>query len=203
MVLLRCAAAGGHCDAMRVILSHGVEVNDGLARELELPLTLAARSGHHRAVAFLLERGARIDAREGQRTTALMATAVRGHCDVIRVLLNHGADFAACDKWDRTAEVHARNASRSEAEALLADVRRAGSYAKYVRYPRFRLLMFRLLAEQGRAETKDGLLVRLFPAGPPASEGVKQPREAYQAQDAGIFWHIFSYWRSDRDPPPV
>ena len=44
---------------------------------------------------------------------------------------------------------------------------------------------------------------RATAAGPPASEGVKQPREAYQAQDAGIFWHIFSYWRSDRDPPPV
>ena len=51
-------------------------------------------------------------------------------------------------------------------EALLDDVRRAGGWRPYVRYPRFRLLMLRIVVEQGRAETKDPLLVRLFPSGP-------------------------------------
>ena len=64
--------------------------------------------------------------------------------------------------------------------------------------------MLRILAEQGRAETNDPLLVRLFPAGPPASEGTKRPREAYRAQKGGrlprgIFAHIAGYWRWSLD----
>ena len=64
--------------------------------------------------------------------------------------------------------------------------------------------MLRIVAEQGRAETQDTLLRRLFPAGPPAPEGIKRPREAYRAQKGGrlprgIFMHIAGYWRSSRD----
>ena len=62
-----------------------------------------------------------------------------------------------------------------------------------------------IAAEQGRAETQDALLRRLFPAGPPAPEGIKRPREAYRAQKGGrlprgIFVHIVGFWRSSRDP---
>ena len=61
--------------------------------------------------------------------------------------------------------------------------------------------MLRILAEQGLAETQDTLLRRLFPAGPPAPEGIER---TYRAQKGGliprgIFMHIFGYWRSSRD----
>jgi hypothetical protein len=142
-----------------------------------------------------------------------MLDARFGHCEMIRLLLHHGADFDARDNNGTTAEAHARMHTRPEAAALLAAVRRAGGWRPYVGYPRFRLLMLRIVAEQGRAETKDALLRRLFPAGPPAPVGTKRPRETYRAQKGGliprgIFMHIVGYWRSSRDyfgptPGPV
>ena len=64
--------------------------------------------------------------------------------------------------------------------------------------------MLRIAAEQRRAKTQDALLQRLFPAGPPAAEGIERPRKAHRAQKGGliprgIFMHIVGYWRSSRD----
>ena len=122
------------------------------------------------------------------------------------LLLHCGADINARDDYGGTAETHALSRNYRWTAALLAGVRRAGGWRPYVRYPRFCLLMIRILAEQGRAETQDALLRRLFPAGPPAPGGTKRPREAYRAQKGGrlprgIFAHILGYWRSSRDYP--
>lgn len=93
---------------------------------------------------------------------------------MVRLLLHRGAvdkrigtggnaESLAEDYWSSPAG----GARYSEVVALLADVRRAGGWRKYVRYPRYRLLMLRILAERGRAKTKDALFVRLFPIAPP------------------------------------
>ena len=130
--------------------------------------------------------------------------------DAVRLLLRCGADFNACNVnfnfkiAEDLARFHPGSSGRRKDAALLRDVRCAGGWLGYVRTPRKRLVALRILAEQGRAETKDTRLVRLFPAGPPASEGTKRPREAYRAQKGGriprgIFMHIVGYWRSSRD----
>jgi hypothetical protein len=82
---------------------------------------------------------------------------------MIRLLLQRGANPDARDKnGNDNAETSARFNNKPQAAALLADARR--------RYPRFRLLMLRILAEQGRTETQDALLRRLFPTEPAPEE---------------------------------
>jgi len=205
--LLYLAAIGGHIEMMHVILAHGasadVSNNNGWT-----PLHVTARNGHCAMTVLLLNHGAQVDARDSDddRWTPLMLAAAKGYCDLIRLLLHHGADINAREDDGTNAESLARIINQAESTALLADVRRAGGWRPYVRYPRFRLLMLRIVAEQGRAETQDALLRHLFPAEPPAPEGTKRPREAYRAQKGGrlprgIFMHIVGYWRSSRDYP--
>ncbi|MGE0447266.1 MAG: ankyrin repeat domain-containing protein, partial [Vicinamibacterales bacterium] len=56
-------------------------------------LMAAARTGNVRLVRALLARGANVDAREGwQEQTALMLAAAENHGDVVRVLVEAGAD---------------------------------------------------------------------------------------------------------------
>jgi len=203
--LLMFAAQRCQIETMRVILAYGASVH---AFDLIgfYPLHHATSEGHHDAADLLLDHGAQVDARDIGGWTPLMSTTVNGNCEIIRLLLHHGADVNACDENGTTAEVDAGKNDQPKAAALLADVRRAGGWRGYVRYPRFRLVMLRIVAEQGRAETQDALLRRLFPAGPPAPGGTKRPREAYRAQKGGrlprgIFAHILGYWRSSRDYP--
>ena len=203
--LLRSATCKGQIETMRVILAHGASAgvidDDGFGMTV---LHHAALHGQCAAAVLLLDYGAQVDAHLIQGTSPLFAAALNGECEMIRLLLHRGADLDARDENGDLAESLAWQFSRPEATALLADVRRAGGWRPYVGYPRLRLLMLRIVAEQGRAETQDALLRRVFPAGPPALEGTKRPREAYRAQKGGrlprgIFMHILGYWRSNRD----
>lgn len=74
----------------------------------------------------------------------------------------------------------------------LADVRRAGGYAKFVREPRVALARLRLLCERGRASPPDGGATK----EDRALERVFGPRTPLPR---GVFWLVVQYWRSDRD----
>ena len=71
---------------------------------------------------------------------------------------------------------------RREAQFLLADIRLAGGFKKYLRQPIVDLNVLRLLCEQWRAIAPSGVLARLF-HGP-------LPKE--------LFVHVLSFWRSAR-----
>ena len=205
--LLSVAADAGRIEMMRILLAHGASVDTSKVGVGLTALHHAARRGRHDAAALLINHGAQVDVRDTNGWTSLI-WAIYNNCgnfELPCLLLHHGANFDARDNSGATAEALARRWNNLETTALLAGVRRAGGWRPYVRYPRFCLLMLRILAEQGRAETQDALLRRLFPAGPPAPEGTKRPREAYRAQKGGqlprgIFVHIVGFWRSSRDP---
>ena len=55
----------------------------------------AAWNGHAEVAELLLDREARIDARDGQGVTALGLAASRGQTDLARLLLSRGADVPA------------------------------------------------------------------------------------------------------------
>ena len=206
--LLYSAAEGGHCETMRVILAHGASV-DAIDERGRAALHGAALSGHHNAVVLLFDNGAQINVSDEANRSPLTYASFGGHRDVIRLLLHRGMDLDARDFDGSNAEDVARGYGNVGAARLLAEVRRAGGWRGYVRYPRFRLLMLRILAEQGRAKRRfDGFLEcalyqRLFPQYPMALE-CTPVGEKYTAQKGGrlpraVFWHIAGYWRSDRD----
>ena len=79
--------------------------------------------------------------------------------------------------------------------ALLADVRAAGSFKRYVNAPRLDVVVLQALCAKGRAapyrssRLSPPVLARLFPT---STKSVHLPKE--------LFWRILSYWRTDRDP---
>ena len=72
--------------------------------------------------------------------------------------------------------------------ALLADVRAAGSFKRYVNSPRLDVVVLQALCARGRAAPPP-VLARLFPT---STRSQLVPRE--------ISWRILSFWRTDRDP---
>ena len=177
----------------------------------------ATSMGHQGTVRLLLKHGAAVNARStrGGVTPLLMAAAMAGYVSlgVVRELLAAGADLDLVNSGGDNAEaiVHGkldndvaecgipafpelcRRTGAVEAfQALLADVRAAGSWKRYVAAPRKRLIVLRCLCAAGRASPPP-VLARLFPV-PESTEAPPLPRE--------LAWKILEFWRTDRDPPP-
>lgn len=70
---------------------------------LDRRLIQAARTGDPAEVRSLLDRGARIDARDANGATALVAAAYGNHLDVARLLADAGADVNAKDETEQSA----------------------------------------------------------------------------------------------------
>jgi hypothetical protein len=227
--ILYAAAHNGHCDTMRFLLDHGASV-DATSHSGVTPLFSAAHRRKHDAAVLLLDRGAQIDLPDNDGWSPLIWTAEKGHCDMIRLLLSRGAALDARDNNGRNAEAIARDQRKEVAAALLADVRLAGGWQPYVRYPRKRLLALRVLCERGRAKTdNDDLLERIFGPNVHVPQGIdpaifmqmsaderdavigislgvypSQPKKlrsiARVQLPKEVFWLIVKFWRSDRDP---
>lgn len=84
------AAKHGHLDIVRLLIAHGAD-----ARRLQDDLFLLCCITRPRAdiIAELLNAGV---SPNGRRGSALIMAAENGHVDVVRVLLEHGADANVC-----------------------------------------------------------------------------------------------------------
>ncbi|TAL40052.1 MAG: ankyrin repeat domain-containing protein [Alphaproteobacteria bacterium] len=71
-------------------------------------LMWSARNGKMDSIKALLERGAKVDARDGDGQTPLMMAAHRGYISVVGLLIEKGADVGATDGKGRTAADIAR-----------------------------------------------------------------------------------------------
>lgn len=207
--LLTYAAEENHCDVIRLLLGFGASVDiieSKIGGRTSLPLNNAALSGHHDAVALLLDHGAKIEARDEIGHTSLMSAAWEGHLDLVRFLLSKGADLDARLGLD-DAESFARADRRPKTAALLAEVRAAGGWKAFVRAPRVRLLALRYFCEEGKAEPPAGtILERLFLPKARPMDCKRQTRAAKKstrlhrtALPKEVFWHIITFWRSERD----
>jgi ankyrin repeat protein len=93
----------------------------------------AVEGGHHGLVAWLLERGANVNARAARlaRHSALHAAAWNGDLRMVELLVEAGADVAALDEqyqatpagWADTAIEVTRNATCAEVVAYLEALR--------------------------------------------------------------------------------
>ena len=99
------------------------EANDNVRGRT--PLMLAAFRGETAAVINLLERGADVNARDGDGDTALMFAAFRGHALIVALLLQYGANVYARARNGWTA----RKAAQSGLHQRIAETLRLAETA--------------------------------------------------------------------------
>jgi uncharacterized protein len=121
---LMMAALKGYLELTRELIEHKAEVN----KPGWTPLHYACSNGEPQSsamVALLLENHAYIDAESPNRTTPLMMAARYGHADVIKLLLEEGADPKLRNEQGLTAVDFARGAGRNDQADLIASFIRA------------------------------------------------------------------------------
>lgn len=89
------AAYRGDIEGLRKVLDAGGNVNAHHASTTAL--IVAAEQGHKPIVNLLVERGAKIDAKDGSGENALLCASVNGHEGIVRLLLKHGASVTVED----------------------------------------------------------------------------------------------------------
>ncbi|KAM7057067.1 ankyrin repeat domain-containing protein 16 isoform 5-T6 [Acridotheres tristis] len=90
--LLHHAARSGHRDVLEFLvleLGMDMEVANG---DYKRPIHEAASMGHQECVAFLLQRGASVDCLKKADWTPLMMACTRKNLEVIKTLVEHGAN---------------------------------------------------------------------------------------------------------------
>lgn len=124
---LMIAAIKGHLGPARQLIQRGAEVN----KTGWTPLHYAASRTEPDSVEMarlLLEHHAYIDAESPNRSTPLMLAAMYGHADLVRLLLEEGADASLRNEQGMTAVDFARRADRGDlANQIAARIRAARS----------------------------------------------------------------------------
>jgi hypothetical protein len=97
------AAALGETRLLDYLLADGVDINSR-AQYGESPLGAAAAADQIQTASLLLARGARLESRTaGSFETPLLEAAQMNHTDMVRLLLDHGANPKSRDVMNRTA----------------------------------------------------------------------------------------------------
>lgn len=100
---LHRAAMDGDLVAVRRLVGEGAEVDARTATTwgAMTPICKAVIAGHTEVVAALIDAGANVESGDGQGMTPLMYAACRRKCDLVKLLLDHGAMVNAClDEYD-------------------------------------------------------------------------------------------------------
>jgi hypothetical protein len=193
MSTLDLAVCYDHMDTFALLLRHATREQMKITARVII-------DDHQEALAMLLHAG--VDPNTPVETPAssgmtplLLASLMCDSVDrrgTMRMLLSAGArpdyQFHGASAEDRTEnETYLR---------LLADVRLSGGWKAYARAPRVDLLMLRVLCQRGRATAPRGPLRRLFSTSF-ANSGAKRQARSALLPDA-LFWHVLSFWRSQR-----
>lgn len=116
------ASADRHDEAVRILLDAGAYLENDSYNYT--PLAYAAFNDRQRAMRYLIERGASIDADAYDRVTyintPLMMASIQGHREAVRTLLRAGADPLIRVKGGNTAREFAVKYRHSHVEPLLA-----------------------------------------------------------------------------------
>ena len=207
-------------DVVRFMVERGADLNhvwEVTTSTDESLLHAAVWRGRHSDVAFVLDLGgSAVDVDvplqpNARNRTPLMRAADRAcipcsaeeeaaRLATVKLLLHHGANLEARDRYGHRAHQIAHMGS--SARALLNDVRAAGGWRPYARRgfhgDRLEMLVLRVLCERGRATTDDALLSRLFPCVESArasdDEVVEAPARRLDPVDRDAFRHVFSFW---------
>lgn len=119
------AAFQGRATVSRWLIERGgadPDARDSFSQQ-RTPLIEASACGNLRVVRVLLSCDApvSVDAQDARGCTALMLAAWRGHTDVVRELITHGARVDVCDRDAWTALAYAARFGRLEIARILLD----------------------------------------------------------------------------------
>jgi ankyrin repeat protein len=118
-VYLACTNRSG--EMVRKLLDAGADPNATLWNG-ESVLMNCARTGAADAIAALIEKGARLDAREQKKgQTALMWAAAEGHGDAVELLVKAGADIKARSQGGFTPLLYAARSGDLKSAQVLID----------------------------------------------------------------------------------
>jgi ankyrin repeat protein len=123
---LHAAAYYGDLEMVQILLEYGVDVNTQNDAGCT-PLDFASRNGHRndsRVVQLLIEHGADPNTRASRSGFApLHRASENGRIEVVRVLIEHGANVEVQDKYGRTPLNVASGSQREEILELLLEHR--------------------------------------------------------------------------------
>ena len=102
---LHYAAESGHSEVIELLKETGGDVNKSLSTKNKrvTPLMLACKQGHWKAAGMLIEKDAKLEAKDKLGRTALMHAALNGHYPLVALLLNKGVDPNTTDNTENTA----------------------------------------------------------------------------------------------------
>ena len=180
-------------DIITMLVEAGADVNARTERSGRTPLLLAAAhicsiGGARKSaiIRHLLTLGARIDICDdaGLTVDSILADSP---------LLDYDDD----DEWMGYQKQDHRKAIR-----LVADVRAAGTWVRYLHEPRVRLDVLRQLCARGRAAPQTYFFLGL----PGTHMRIRRRRQnlvacLFTELPADVFRHAIGFWRSDHDPP--
>ena len=115
------AASNGHTSVVEFLISEGADVN-ATDSDGQSALMYACKRSFNETAAFLLKNGAEVNVRSKKKgITALMLAAVSGNVELVRMLLEDGADANVTDIFGRTAKLLAQKKGNSAVVDLLPD----------------------------------------------------------------------------------
>ena len=118
---LMYACAGGHEDVVKLLLKHGANVEDHNENG-HTPLMEAASAGHVGVASILVEHGASINTHSNEfKESALTLACYKGHLEMVRFLLEAGADQEHKTDEMHTALMEASMDGHVEVARLLLD----------------------------------------------------------------------------------
>ncbi|NET35384.1 MAG: ankyrin repeat domain-containing protein [Cyanothece sp. SIO1E1] len=95
------ATQAGDLQTVEMLLANGVDPNAVV--NTNTALTFAARDGQLAIARTLINQGADVNWIDGENVTPLILASFKGHVELVKLLLAHGANPTIRDQWHRTA----------------------------------------------------------------------------------------------------